>query len=245
MNSVIRSVAFLIAAAASAGVALGAGAVDRSADILKVLQERFPGAQINAVSPFKPIPGLYEIVTPGELAYVDSTGNFLLAGKIMDTRTQENLTASRWSELHAIDFAALPLERALKTVRGNGSRKIAVFADPDCPYCKELEKSLAQVDNVTVYTFLFPLPIHPDARNKSSRIWCAPDRDGVWTRWMVDATPIPATTCAGDPVAQNLELGEKLLINSTPTLFLADGRRLDGAMSAADLEARLAAVKPK
>ena len=235
MNTVIRSVAFLIAAAASAGVALGAGADDRSAEILKVLQGRFPGAQIDAVSPFKPIPGLYEIVTPGELAYVDATGNFLIAGKIMDTRTQENLTASRWSELHAIDFAALPLERALKTVRGNGSRKIAVFADPDCPYCKELEKSLT----------LCPWPIHPDARNKSSRIWCAPDRDGVWTRWMVDATPIPATTCAGDPVAQNLELGEKLLINSTPTLFLADGRRLDGAMSAADLEARLAAVKPK
>lgn len=214
-----------------------------AAELKRKLLERFPGVGIDKVLPFAPIPGLYEVVTDSEIVYADATGNYLVAGRIMDTRTQQDVTGARWAEINAIDFASLPLERALKVVKGNGSRKVAVFADPDCPYCKELEKSLAQMTDITVYTFLFPLPIHPDARNKSRAIWCAPNRDALWTGWMLQGTALPKRSCDSDPVEQNLELGKKLKVNATPTIFLANGQRIDGALPLDQLKKRMAAVK--
>lgn len=214
-----------------------------AAELKRKLVERFPGVEIDRVLPFAPIPGLYEVVTDTEIVYSDATGNYLLAGRIMDTRTQQDVTGARWAELNAIDFGSLPLERAIKMVKGNGNRKLAVFADPDCPYCKELEKSLAQLNDITVYTFLFPLPIHPDARNKSRAIWCAPNRDALWVGWMLKGTALPKASCDKDPVEQNLALGRQLKVNATPTIFLANGQRIDGALPLDDLRKRLAAVK--
>lgn len=212
-------------------------------ELKRKLIERFPGVTIDAVQQFAPIPGLYEVVTDSEIVYSDVTGNYLVAGRVMDTRTQQDVTGARWAEINAIDFGSLPTERALKMVKGNGSRKLAVFADPDCPYCKELEKSLAQLTDITVYTFLFPLPIHPDARNKSRAIWCAGNRDELWTSWMLQGAALPKKTCDSDPVEQNLKLGKKLKVNATPTIFLANGQRIDGAVPLEEIKKRLAAVK--
>ena len=126
-------------------------------------------------------------------------------------------------------------------MRGDGSRKLAVFADPDCPFCQQLEKELKDIDNVTIYTFLFPLKIHKDAYNKSVKVWCSANRSQVWTTWMVDKAPIETGTCEQDVIQQNMKLGEDLKVVETPTMFLSNGQRIAGTLPRAQLEARLAA----
>jgi thiol:disulfide interchange protein DsbC len=235
--------ALLILLAVASPALWAAAPLDPAAvELKRKLIERFPGVPIDAVQPFAPIPGLYEVVTDTEIVYSDVSGNYLVAGRIMDTRTQQDVTGARWAEVNAIDFASLPMDRAIKVVKGNGSRKLAVFADPDCPYCKELEKSLAQLTDITVYTFLFPLPSHPDARNKSRYIWCASNRDALWTGWMLQGTTLPKKTCDADPIEQNLALGKKLKVNATPTIFLANGQRIDGALPLEQMKKRIASV---
>jgi thiol:disulfide interchange protein DsbC len=150
-------------------------------------------------------------------------------GDLVDTRTRTNLTEARLAETNKIDFAKLPFENAVKVVKGTGARKIAVFSDPNCPYCKQLETTLKSVDNVTVYTFLYPV-LSPDSSVKSKSIWCSKDRSGAWEGWMLDHTaPTAAASC--DTTA------------GTPTVFLADGRRLPGAVPADRLEKELSAVR--
>jgi thiol:disulfide interchange protein DsbC len=147
------------------------------------------------------------------------------------------------SKLNKIDFAKLPLEDAVKMVKGNGMRKIAVFSDPNCPYCHKLEEELKAVDNVTVYTFLFPI-LSPDSTSKSKSIWCSADRAKAWTGWMLDKrAPSAPGTCDTRVLTQNLELGRTLRVTGTPTVFLADGRRLPGAVSAERLEKEMSAVE--
>lgn len=214
----------------------------KSAALKKSLQARFPDVKIESVQPSKQLPGMYEVVTGTQIVYLEASGNYLLSGNLMDTRTQANLTAQRWDELHAIDFAALPLEHAITTVRGDGSRKLALFADPDCPYCQQLEHELKGIDNLTIYTFLFPLTkLHPDAYSKSVRIWCATDPQAAWSKWMLEKVPVEPATCKQDTIEQNLALGQKLGVAETPTMFLANGQRVGGALSRVELEAKLAA----
>jgi thiol:disulfide interchange protein DsbC len=139
----------------------------------------------------------------------------------------------------------LPLNQAIKVVKGNGSRKLAVFSDPDCPFCKQLEQqALVGLNDVTIYTFLFPLAeLHPDAANKAKAIWCAQDRTRAWQDWMLNGQlPKGATTCA-TPVEENAELGKKLGIRGTPLLIFANGKRVSGAIPAQEIEARLSPGK--
>jgi thiol:disulfide interchange protein DsbC len=227
------------------GLSCAAGAGDAATRIKAALTERFPNVRVEQVNPVAQWSGLYEVVTSSEIVYTDADGDFLLAGSMLDTRSKKNLTAARWSELRRIDFAALPFELAIKDVRGDGSRRLAVFADPDCPYCQKLEREMQPLTDVTIYTFLYPLEsVHPGARAKAQDIWCSKDRARTWNDWMVSRMPPAAQACKDDPIATLLGLGGKLKVNSTPTLFFADGRRVDGSIPLADLEKHLADATP-
>jgi thiol:disulfide interchange protein DsbC len=208
--------------------------------IRSAFAKSFPTVHIVSVST-TPWQGVYEAVTPEGIIYADATGKFAMSGKMVDVATQVNLTDARSSEINRIDFSALPFARAIKTVKGNGERKLAVFADPDCPYCKRLEQELQGMNNLTVFTFLFPLEeLHPGATEHASRIWCAKDPAAAWTAWLIDKVEPTAAKCEGDPTRELAALGSRLQITGTPTLFLADGRRIPGLVPLEDLERELA-----
>jgi thiol:disulfide interchange protein DsbC len=212
-----------------------------AAKIRATLHERIPDLRVESIHK-SPLPGLYELNTGAELLYTND-GTLIFAGRIVDSKSREDLTAARWDELNAIDFKALPLDLAIKSVRGDGSRKIAVFADPLCPYCRQLEQEMQGVTNVTIYTFLFPLEtIHPGASVKAVDIWCSKDRSSAWSKWMLQKTEPGDTRCTGAPIDKLQALGEKLHVDSTPTLFTADGKRIRGAIKHNEIEQLLAST---
>ena len=184
--------------------------------------------------------GLYEVVADNEVFYVDASVDYLIAGRVIDIKTHEDLTAARRDAVLRIDFASLPLDQAVKTVRGDGSRVFVVFADPNCPYCKKLEKDLATLDNTTMYTFLYPI-LSQDSIDKSIAIWCSPDRAAAWSQTMIGGrAPQLAGQACKNPIDSNLELGKKLSVTATPTLVFTDGRRRPGAMPLERVETLLA-----
>ena len=226
------------------GICLAAAPkTDPAAEIKKNLEERYPQVKVIDVKP-APVAGLYEVFTGDTIVYTSADGGYLLGGPLISTANKTNVTAARLDERNSIDFSALPLELAIKTVKGDGRRKIAVFADPDCPFCKELEHSIAAFDDVTVYTFLLPLTsLHPDAAAKAHTIWCATDRSQAWTQWMIDGKPaVGSDNCKEDPIDEVLELGRKLRIASTPTLFFANGQRAGGTLTAEQLKKKFDAI---
>ena len=218
---------------------LASTAWSQEAAIRKNLAERIPQLQQIDEVIKSPMPGLYEIrVNGNEIYYTDADGNYLVQGNLIDTRQKRNLTEERVEKLSAIDFGALPLKDAFTMVRGNGKRKLAVFEDPNCGYCKRFEKDLQKVDNVTVYLFLYPI-LGKDSVEKSKNIWCAKDKVKAWQDWMArDVTPA-AASCDSAAIARNVELGRKFKITGTPTLVFADGSRVPGAVSADQVEKRL------
>jgi thiol:disulfide interchange protein DsbC len=207
--------------------------------IRKNLKERMP--QIQPIDEVKrtPMPGLFEIRVDGnEIYYTDAAGNFLMQGQLIDTRTQRNLTDERLQKITSIEFKTLPIKDAITIVRGNGERKLAVFADPNCGYCKRFERDLAKLDNITVYLFLYPI-LGKDSQDKSKAIWCAKDQAKSWQDWMLhDQTPVTAT-CDTAALKRNLDFGQKYKITGTPTSFFTDGTRLPGAIDMAQLEKQL------
>lgn len=183
--------------------------------------------------------GLYEVRSGGDIFYTDANARYMFVGKVVDLSTLQDLTRARADELAAIRFADLPLEMAIKTVKGNGQRVMAVFEDPNCPYCRKLHETLRQVDNVTVYTFLLPI-LSDDSAAKAKNIWCAPDRSVAWREWMLDAKAAPgAPSACPVPNEQVLALGRKLHVQGTPTIYFADGSRSGSGFDVATLEARL------
>jgi thiol:disulfide interchange protein DsbC len=163
----------------------------------------------------------------------------------MDTRTKANLTTEKVAMRTAVDLGSLPLDRSIKVVKGDGSRRMAVFADPDCPFCKELEQALESVDNVTIHTLLFPVDeLHPGASKHARAIWCAPDRAAAWTAWMLRREAPPDATCQDDPIAEIRNLAIKLRLSGTPTVIFENGKRVNGLMTAADIEAALSDHNP-
>ena len=241
----LRHYGALLLAAFICGTSLAAGddiPPEVAAKIRATLHERIPDLQVQSIHK-SPLPGLYELDTGAELLYSNDTGTLIFAGRIVDTLSREDLTAARWNELNAIDFNSLPFDLAIKTVRGDGSRKVAVFADPLCPYCRQLEQEMQGVTNVTVYTFLFPLEaIHPGASVKAVDIWCSKDRSVAWAKWMLQKTDPGDTRCTGAPIDKLQALGQKLNIDSTPTMFTVDGKRVRGALQQKDLEQLLASA---
>ena len=192
---------------------------------------------------FKGRGGLYEVLIGGQIYYVDSDVSFVLAGRMFDPRTREDLTQKRLDTALKVDFKSLPLDRAVKTVRGDGSRVLVTFEDPNCGYCKRLWQNMADLKNVTIYTFLYPI-LSPDSMEKSKAIWCSKDRAASWDEHMVqNKTSAPAAADCKTPLEQNVALGKELGINGTPTIVFADGSRSAGAMPVPAIEQRLAAVK--
>jgi thiol:disulfide interchange protein DsbC len=186
-----------------------------------------------------PYGGLYEVRSNGDIFYTDEDARYMFVGKVVDLATLQDLTRARSDELAAIRFSDLPLGMAIKTVKGNGKRMMAVFEDPNCPYCRKLHETLRGIDNVTVYTFLLNI-LSDDSAVKSKNIWCAADRAQAWTRWMDESKPAPVAPAACvTPNEQVLALGKKLHLVGTPTIYFADGSRSGSGFDAATLEAKL------
>jgi thiol:disulfide interchange protein DsbC len=238
-----RSLVTLIAAVAVAATTCASAyaKVDQTAAHLKaVLQQRL-GHPVKGVTK-SPIAGLYEVNLGPQLVYSDAAGNYLLIGNMVDTRTNRNLTEERLSDLNRVSFANLPFGNAVKVVHGNGSRRIAVFSDPNCPYCRIFENTLRSVNNVTVYTFLFPV-LSADSMAKAKSIWCSPDRAKAWEAWILDRhEPAASGHCNAAAISANLALGQKFNVTGTPTIILANGQRLPGAVSADELNKALNAL---
>ena len=194
-----------------------------------------------------PIKGLYEVVIgKRQIVYSDAKGDYVLVGDLVNTNTKKSLTEARIAELNVTDFSKLPLKDAIKEVRGNGKRQLAIFSDPDCPFCKRLEQqSLAGIDNITIYTFLMPLAgLHPDAARKSELIWCAEDRTKAWQDFMHQGNlPTGGKAQCDNPVARTVALGASLGINGTPALIFADGQIVSGAIPKEEIEKILAKQK--
>ncbi len=217
------------------------------ADVQKKLEINFPKVKVISVRP-TPIAGLFEVVlNKKDIIYVDREARYLVDGQMVDLKTRWSLTEARVAELSKIDFASLPLDRAIKVVKGNGSRKMVVFSDPDCPFCKRLEQqSLKDVTDVTIYTLLYPLAqLHPDAPHKSALIWCAPDRAKAWTDFMLDGK-LPANDAKCDtPLAEIAELGARNGISGTPGIVFSNGKLVPGAIPREQIEAELKAAEGK
>ena len=234
----------LIKSIAALGFAvLAFSAFAQEAAIRKNLAERLPSLpKIDEVSK-TPMNGLFEIrVNESDIFYTDAEGNFLIQGNLIDTRSKRNLTEERTEKLNAVAFDSLPLKDAFTVVRGNGKRKMAVFEDPNCGYCKRFERDLQKVSDVTVYMFLFPV-LGADSVDKTKSIWCAKDRAKTWQDVMVRDMPVPKATCDTTAIDRNLEFGRKHKITGTPTIFFADGSRVPGAISTAQIEKFLTDTK--
>jgi thiol:disulfide interchange protein DsbC len=209
------------------------------AQIRKAIEPKLGGAKIEGVQP-APVAGLWEVRFRTErgmrVLYTDATGNYVIQGSIYEVRTDRDLTEERLRKLNAVKFETLPLDLAVKVQRGNGKRVLAMFSDPYCPACRQFEKALAQIDDITVYVFMYPV-IRPENADHSKAVWCAPDRAKAWLELAAAPSPKvpPAGATCANPVDKVLEAGRKLGVNSTPTLFLANGERLSGGLSAADL----------
>ena len=211
------------------------------ASVKKAIEAAFPGQPIEEVRK-TPYLGLYEVRAAGELMYTDEKVTYIFFGNIIDPKTHTDLTEERKNKLSQINFSDLPLNMAVKTVRGNGKRTIATFEDPNCGYCKKLAKDMRGVTDITIYTFLFPI-LSPDSAEKSKVIWCAQDRAKIWSEWMVNnVPPTGKNDCDTSDIDKVLALGRKLKINGTPTIFLANGERIPGAVSAAKLEQAMTAA---
>ena len=208
----------------------------------KNLSERLPSiGRIDEISR-TPMPGVFEVRVGTDVFYTDADGGYLLQGQMIDTKARKNLTEERMDKLLAVDFESLPAKDAFVLVRGNGKRKLAVFEDPNCPYCKKFERDLSKIENVTVYMYLYPI-LGPDSTEKSRNIWCSRDKGKAWSDWMLKSD-VPTKAEAGcdlTALSRNLEFGKKHKITGTPTLIFTDGSRVPGAIGTADIERMLAA----
>ena len=238
MSPIFRSfAAALMALSFSSAMAQG-----HEATIRKNLTERIP--QIPKIEEITatPLAGIYELrLSTNEIYYSDAAGNYLIQGSLIDTKNKRNLTEEREAKLNAIDFKSLPFKDAITLVHGDGKRKLAVFEDPNCGFCKRFERDLAKVDNVTVYLFLYPV-LGQNSTDKSKAVWCAKDRATAWVDMMRnDKAPAAAATgCNTAAIDRNLELGHKHKITGTPTLVAQDGTRVPGAINSAQIEKLLA-----
>ena len=204
--------------------------------------KKYPQANIESITKM-PFLGLYEMLVDGEVLYADADFNYLIVGSIIETKTKTNLTDARQREIEdkklkslAFPFEQLPFELAIKKVKGDGSRKVAVFSDPDCPFCRKLEKDLDKITDVTIYIFLLPIEqLHPKAPEMSRAIWCAPDRAKAWDEYMLKGVAPKSAKC-DNPVDKLVAFGQSKKINGTPTIFFADGKRVPGAIPAERFE---------
>jgi thiol:disulfide interchange protein DsbC len=210
-----------------------AGKLSAESIIKRTLETKMGGIKVEAVTK-TPYLGLYEVRLDGEILYTDEKMNYIFSGNIIDAKTMQNITEKRLRDLTAIKWENLPLDAAVKTVRGNGKRTLAIFSDPNCPYCKRFEKDLAKVDDITIYTFLYPI-LSQDSHEKSKAVWCSADKAKAWSELMLNGT-VPTAARCDTPIDKNLELGRKYRVTGTPTLVFASGERVPGAITAEQIE---------
>jgi len=215
------------------------------AEIRQAVQKLAPDAKIASIARSGP-PGFMEVVVDGPqgpmLVYADEKGEYLLIGDLLEVKTKRNLTRERMDKLTEVKWDSLPLQNAIKVVRGDGKRKLAVFSDPDCPYCRKAEQEFAKMDNVTIYTFPYPLPMHADAGRKSKLVWCSKDRSKAWLDLMLKGKLPEGKGDCDNPVDENLVLGNKLRIDGTPAMIFPNGKRVPGYMDAGRLDGLLTAA---
>jgi thiol:disulfide interchange protein DsbC len=197
--------------------------------------------KIKSVSP-SPIPGIYEVLVGNEIFYTDANSKYLIQGEIIEIATGKNITEQKQADLNRIKWSELNTSNALKVVRGNGSRQLAVFSDPNCGYCKRLDKSLQQLDNVTIYTYLIPI-LSPDSAQKSKQIWCSADPQKTYIDWMINGVAPSGKSDCATPLDKNMAFAKTYGITGTPTLFFTDGSRFPGAVQIADIEKKFSSLK--
>ncbi|MBU1237007.1 MAG: DsbC family protein [Gammaproteobacteria bacterium] len=232
----------IIATFFTVGIAVAACAQSPEADIKKNVEAALgKGAKVDSVREAGAL-GLYEVVVGGDILYTDKKASYLVLGHIVDPRTRKDLTQARLDKLSAIKFSELPLDLAIKQVKGNGGngkRTIATFEDPNCTYCKKLAKELQGVTDITIYTFVYPI-LSQDSHDKSKAIWCSSDRVKAWNDYMLKGTAPAAANCDTSGLDKVMGTAQKLRIHGTPAIFLTDGTRLPGFMPAAALEQAMA-----
>ena len=237
----ISALILLVPVLALAQTAAPAGKLTSEAIIKRTLEARLGGTKVDGVAK-TPYFGLYEVRMDSgpekEILYTDEKMTYFISGSIIDGKNLQNLTEKRLRELTGVRWEDLPLAAAVKTVRGNGKRMLAVFSDPNCPYCKRFEKETAKVSDITIYTFLYPI-LSQDSNEKAKAVWCSPDKSKAWNDLMQNGT-VPAAARCDTPIEKNLELGRKYRVNGTPTLVFANGERVPGAIPAEQLEKLLA-----
>lgn len=231
-------------ALAAAFFAVSCGVQANPDEVKKELAKKFPDLKTERITKTA-YGGLFEVFTGTEIFYTDEKATFVVTGNLIDTATRANVTEARVNKLTAIKFDELPFENAIKIVRGDGSRRIAIFEDPLCGYCKKFEADVNSLNNITAYVFLYPI-LAQDSFVKSKAIWCARDNGAAWQDWMLrdKAPPSPAPESCKTPLDQNVALGQKLRINGTPVTFFVDGERIVGALPLATIEAKLASAVP-
>lgn len=244
---IMLAAATLMAVMVSASYGEAAKDASKEAAIKTLLESNMKGmyAQDPKIESVTRMPdsNLYEVRVGGDIFYTDENAKYMIFGHVLDTKSKHDYTKARIDEINTIKFADLPFSYAAKMVKGNGKRKIAVFEDPNCGYCKHFRQTLQSMDNLTVYTFMYNI-LAPDSRDKSTRIWCAPDRAKAWDEWMVSGKlpGDPPAKCKA-PNDEVLALGQKLRITGTPTIFFTDGSRIPGAVEKQGLEEKLSSIK--
>lgn len=229
-------------AADSATVKVNGQADPAMIAVIQKLKSLYPTTTFKEVTT-TPLPGIYQVVMGRNVAFVDDTGRYFLFGRMFDMKEQRDLTEEAAPTNAKVDFDALPLKDAIVTKKGSGARKVVVFSDPDCPYCKQLESNLTKVTDVTIYTFLYPLGgLHPDAKRKSVGVWCAKDRAKAWDDLML-RNVVSDANCADHPVDRNLKLAESMSVTGTPTLIFANGQVVPGSPRPEQFEQLLGAAK--
>jgi thiol:disulfide interchange protein DsbC len=237
MQKVISWASAAVLACISVGVAAN------EATVKAELQKKYPEIVVETVSK-SPVPGIYEVFAQGQMIYTDEKAAYLFVNaNLIDTEKKSNLTEERMSKLTAIKFDQLPLNLALKKVKGKGTRKLAYFGDPNCGYCKKFEQDLTKIDDVTIYVFLYPV-LGPDSTEKAKSIWCSKDRIKAWDNQLVNGVaPTAPTTCDTSSIDKTVAFGKQKNITGTPTMFFVDGQRIPGAIPVEQIEQRLAAAK--
>jgi thiol:disulfide interchange protein DsbC len=227
-------------------IGLSSAALADEATIRKSLAERLPNFPAIDEITKTPVPGLYEVRIGSEVFYTDEGGNHVIQGNLIDTRTRVNLTEARIAKLTEIDFSSLPLKDAILIKQGTGTRKLVVFGDPNCGYCKRLERDLLNLKDVSIYTLLYPI-LGPDSNAKARDIWCAKEPAKTWRNWMIDGVTPPKVMgkCDMTAIERNVALGNKHRVQGTPAVVFEDGSRAPGAIPADQLETRMAAAAKK
>lgn len=232
-----------VAALLSLAVVAAFAETAQEASVRKAIEPRL-GADAKVTSVSKtPYSGLFEVQVNGDIIYTDAKARYLFVGRVVDTKTYQDYTKARLDEINKVAFSDLPLEVAMKQVKGNGKRVIAVFEDPNCGYCKRFRQTLEGINDITVYTFMYNI-LSPDSIEKSRNVWCSADRNKAWDDWMLRGkVPAPASDKCTAPHDKVLALGQSMRITGTPTIIFTDGSRIPGAVDAKALEEKLASIK--